>query len=107
MGVMKRNLLLVLAISTAICVQANAAITVQEMTEPEYVINNGYSEAAAEQVVIMKNRVAGQPAEPLYQKHNKFVRFWRNLFGDLIDPAQDTDERIHHDIQMSPNYRDL
>ena len=103
---MKRSLLL-LAIVTFACVQVNAATSVGQMTEPDYVINNGYSEATAEEVMLVKSRVNGQPSEPLFEKrHNKFVRFWRNLYGDLLDPAQDTDERIHHDIHMSPNFRD-
>ena len=107
MGVMKRNLLLVLALFTAFCVQANAAVTVNQLTEPDYVINNGYSEATAEEVMIVKNRVQGQPSEPLFEKkHNGFVRFWRNVYG-YLDPAFDTDERIHHDIHQSPSPRDL
>ena len=56
--------------------------------------------------MLLKNRTSGKPAEPVYEKHNKFVRFCRNLYG-YLDPAQDTDERIHHDIHMSPNFRDL
>ena len=61
----------------------------------------------AEEIAIMKNRTEGKPAEPLYEKkHGKFVRFWRNVYG-YLDPAQDTDERIHHDVHMSPNVRDL
>ena len=108
MDVMRKNLLLVLALfTTAVCLQANAAMTVEQQTEPDYVINNGYSEATAEEIVIMKNRIAGKPAEPLYEKNqNRFIRFCRNLYG-YIDPATDTDERIHHDIHMSPNYKDL
>ena len=106
MGVMKRNLL-IMALFTGLCIQANAAVTVEQTTDPEYLINGGFSEATAEEVVILKNRAAGKPVEPLYeQQHNKFVRFWRNVFG-YIDGAQDTDERLHHDIQMSPNWRDL
>ncbi len=108
MGVMKRNLVFILALFIAVCSQATAKVTVEQLTEPDYVINNGYSEAAAEEVAIMKQRVNGQPSEPLYDNaHSGFVRFWRNLFGDLLDPAQDTDERIHHDIHMSPSPKDL
>lgn len=108
MGVMKRNLLLVLALFAFVCVQANAALTVEQMTEPDYIINNGYSEAVAEEVLLIKNRANGQPAEPLYDRgHNKFVRFCRNVWGNFIDPAQDTDERIHHNIHLSPSPRDL
>ena len=107
MGVMKKNLLLVMALFTFACIQSNAAITVEQMTEPDYVINNGYSEATAEEIMLIKNRVNGKPAESSSLKsRNKFVRFCRNVYG-YLDPAQDTDERIHHDIHMSPNVKDL
>ena len=107
MGVMKKNLILVMALFTFTCVQSNAAITVEQMTEPDYIINNGYSEATAEEIMLIKNRTNGKPAESASLKsRNKFVRFCRNLYG-YLDPAQDTDERIHHDIHMSPSYKDL
>ena len=106
MGVMKRNLL-VLALFMTVGIQANASVPLQQTTEPEYIINSGYSSATAEEILILKNRAAGNPSEPLYDRsHNKFVRFWRNIYG-YLDPACDTDERIYHDIHMSPNYRDL
>ncbi len=106
MDIMKRNLLIT-ALFAALCIQANAAITVEQTTNPEYLINSGYSEVTAEEVLILKNRAAGKPIEPLYeQKNNKFVRFFRNIFG-YIDPAQDTDERLHHDIHVSPSWKDL
>ena len=107
MGTMKRNLFLTMTLLAFACVPAIASVTVEQATEPDYMINSGYSEATAEEVMIMKSRTSGLPAEPLYDKgHNKFVRFWRNVYG-YLDPAQDTDERIHHDIHMSPNVRDL
>ena len=103
---MKRNLLLVIALFALACIQANAAVTVEQLTEPDYVINNGYSEATAEEILLIKNRVSGKPAEPIYERgHSKFARFWRNVYG-YIDPASDTDERIHHDIHMSPSVKD-
>lgn len=102
-----RKLLSILALFTFVAVQANATTTVEQLTEPDFVINNGYSEAMAEEIAIMKNRTAGKPAEPLYEKkRSRFVRFCRNVYG-YLDPAQDTDERIHHDVHMSPNVRDL
>ena len=107
MGVMRRNLFLVLALFTALCISARADITPAQQTDAEYLINNGYSEATAEQVLIQKNRIAGEPAEPLYEKkHNKFVRFFRNCYS-YLDPSIDNDERYHHDIKMSPHYTDL
>lgn len=104
---MRRNLFLVLALFTALCISAKADITPAQQTSPEYLINNGYSEAVAEQALIQKNRIAGEPCEPLYeQKHNKFVRFMKSCYS-YIDPAQDNIERYHHDIKMSPSHTDL
>ena len=56
---MRRNLFLVLALFTALCISARADITLEQQTSPEYLINNGYSEAVAEQALMQKNRVAG------------------------------------------------
>lgn len=107
MGVMRRILLLALALSLVVCAKATASVTVEEVTEPEYMINSGYSEVAAEEVSLAKNRVNGKPAEPLYGKSkNKFVRFCKNFYA-YIDPSVDSEERIHHDIHMSPSWRDL
>ncbi len=107
MGVMRRNLLLLLALFTAVCINVRADVTPQQLTDPEYMINGGYSEAAAEEVMILKNRHDGKPVEPLYEKqHNKFVRFLRNCYS-YLDPSQDSEERYHHDIHMSPSYHDL
>ena len=104
---MRRNLLLVLALFTALCVQANAEVTPQQVSDPEYMINGGYSEVAAEEVLILKNRLEGKPCEPLYEKNNnKFVRFFKNCYS-YIDPAQDSEERYHHDVHMSPSWHDL
>lgn len=106
MGVMRRNLL-VLALFSLLVIPAMAAVTPEQETSPEYMINHGYSEAAAEEVLIQKNRIQGKPCEPLYEKkNNKVVRFLKNCYS-YLDPAQDSEERYHHDIQMSPHYTDL
>ena len=104
---MRRNLFLVLALFTALCLGARADITPAEQTSPEYIINNGYSEAAAEQILIQKQRVAGEPVEPLVeQKHNRFVRFLQSCYS-YLDPGVDNQERYHHDIHQSPSFYDL
>ena len=103
---MKRNLLLLLAVML-LGLNVNAQVGVNEMTEAEYLINNGYSEATAEEVLIMKNRVTGSPCEPLYNKNqNVLVKYWKKFYS-YIDPAMDNDERYHHDIKMSPEPSDL
>ncbi len=107
MGVMRRNLFLVLALFTALCISVKADITLAEQTSPEYIINNGYSEATAGEVMISKQRALGEPVEPLCdKKHNKFVRFFQGWYS-YLDPSVDSQERYHHDIMQSPSYKDL
>lgn len=107
MGVMRRNLFLVLALFTVLCINVKADVTPAQLIEPEYMINGGYSEVAAEEVLLIKNRVDGKPCEPLYEKsQNKFVRACKKFYA-YIDPAVDSDERLHHDIHMSPSFHDL
>ena len=107
MGVMRRNLLFLAALCAFIAAPAMAAVTVEETTDAEYLINSGYSQAVAEDVFMTKNRVSGKPIEPLYEKpQNKFVRVCKKFYA-YIDPAVDTDDRLHHDIHMSPSFSDL
>lgn len=107
MGVMRRNLFLVLALFSALCISARADVTPAQLTDPEYIINGGYSEMAAEEVMISKKRALGEPSEPLYEKqHNKFVRFLKGFYS-YLDPSVDSQEFYHHDIQNAPGFRDL
>lgn len=84
-----------------------AEVTVEETTDAEYLINSGYSQALAEDVFMQKNRIAGNPIEPLYEKSgNVLVKGWKKLFS-YIDPAQESYDRLHHDIKLSPSASDL
>lgn len=104
---MRRNLFLVLALFSALCISARADVTPAQLTDPEYIINGGYSEMAAEEVMISKKRALGEPSEPLYEKqHNKFVRFLKGFYS-YLDPSVDSQEFYHHDIQNAPGFRDL
>ena len=104
---MRRNLFLVLALFTALCLGARADITPAQQTDAEYLINNGYSEAGAEQVLIQKNRIAGEPVEPLYEKkHNKFVRFLQNCYS-YLDPAVESGRFLREDTKFDPTFEDL
>ncbi|MCQ2754135.1 MAG: hypothetical protein MJ231_03705 [bacterium] len=103
---MKRNLLLAV-ITVLFAVPTMASITVEEMTEPEAIINSGYSQAFAEDVFVTKNRATSKPVEPLYEKsQNKFVKACKFIYA-YIDPAQDEYDRIHHDVKLSPDKSDL
>ena len=107
MDVMKRNLLFLLALVVIFAVPAYATITVEEMTEPESIINAGYSQSFAEDVFVLKNRTTSKPIEPLYDKsQNKFVKACRWIYA-YIDPSQEESDRIHHDIKLSPVGSDL
>lgn len=107
MGVMRRNLFLVLALFSALCISVKAEVTPAQLTDPEYVINNGYSEMTAEEVMISKQRAKGEAVEPLYEKkHNKVVRFLKSCYS-YLDPSVDSQEFYHHDIQNAPGFRDL
>jgi hypothetical protein len=107
MGVMRKNLLLAIALLAFLTVPAKAAVTVEQSTDPEYLINQGYSQLTAEDVLIQKNRANGKPVEPLYEKsQNKFVKACRKFYA-YIDPAQDLPDRLHHDVSPSPSWSDL
>ena len=107
MGVMKRNLLFAIALVALMTISAHAAVTVEETTDAEYLINAGYSQATAEDIFMLKNRANGKTIEPLYEtSQNIFVRGWKRFYS-YLDPAIDSPDRIHHDINLSPSFSDL
>ena len=100
-----RSLLLVLC--TFVAIPAMAAVTVEESTDVEYLLNSGYSQLTAEDVFMQKNRVGGKAIEPLYEKsQNKFVNVCKKIYA-YIDPSIDEPDRLHHDIKPSPSFTDL
>lgn len=105
---MKRNLLFLAVLGLLITIPANSAVTVEEITDAEYMINAGYSQGTAEDVFVMKNRMGGKTVEPLYEKNqNKFVKACKRFFA-YIDPVMDDpDNRLHHDIRRSSSPADL
>ena len=108
MGVMKRRVLfLSLILSAVVMVPAMARVTVEQVTEPEFVMNQGYSQITAEDVHMLKNRNTGRPVEPLYDRdNNALVRGWNGFWG-YIDPAHETHDRLHHNIKPSCSFSDL
>ena len=104
---MRKNLLFLFALILFFTAPSFADIMVEEATDAEYLINSGYSQAIAEDVFMLKNRASGKTVEPLYEKSsNIVVKGWRKLFS-YIDPAQETYDRIHHDIKLAPSFSDL
>jgi len=104
---MKRNLFLLFVLGMFVCSSAIAEVTVTESTDTEYIINSGYSQAVAEDIFMQKNRVLGKPIEPLYEKpQSKYVQGWFK-FWSYLDPARETEDKIHHDVKITPSYTDL
>ena len=104
---MKRKILLVAVLFAFLAFPVKAAVTVEETTDAEYMINSGFSQIMAEDVFMLKNRVAGKPVEPLYEtSNNVFVKGWKKFFS-YLDPAQESYDRLHHDIKMAPSFSDL
>lgn len=108
MGVMKRRVLfLSLILSAVAMVPAMARVTVEQVTEPEFVMNQGYSQITAEDVHMLKNRNTGRPVEPLYDRdNNALVRGW-NAFWGYVDPAHESYDRLHHNVKESNSFSDL
>jgi len=106
---MKKLLLLVIA-SAALQIPANAAISVEQTTNPAVLHNNGYSVQTADMVNVSKARANGQEYytadEAAFKKQNKFVRFWRKLYV-YADPAAEDYSFYHHDTDTVPKYSDL
>ncbi len=108
MGVMKKYLLLAIfaLLSTGI---AKADVTVDEMVDPSYVMNGGYSITTAADILILQARANGvEPVniedKPYY--HNPFIKGVRNVFI-YLDPALEDNGRYHHDIKFTPQIHDL
>ena len=103
---MRRKLFYGLVLSAFLTVPAQAGISIEETTDPEYLINTGYSQLLIEDAFMLKNRAMGKPIEPLYETSpNKLVRLWKK-FHAYVDPALDAQDRLHHDIKPNPSFTD-
>lgn len=104
---MKKEFIFGLVLMAFIALPAFSAVTVEETTDAEALINQGFSKALVEDVYIQKNRAKNKPIEPLYEKsQNKFVKFCRAIYA-YVDPGQEEYDKLHHDIKLSPSFSDL
>ena len=102
--------LLLIAMLATIPAVAQAAISVDQASSPEVLINNGFSKQTADIVSVGKARATGRAYytddEKAYKNQNAFVRFWRKLYV-YTDPAAEDYSFYHHDTKTTPNYTDL
>ncbi len=105
-----KKLLLIAILSIFAQVQANASLTVDELSSETYLRNNGYSKQTAEVITVSKARALGDEYytedEQAFRNQNKFVRFWRKLYV-YADPAAEDYSMYHHDTDTTPSYTDL
>ena len=102
-----KKILLILTLSIFATLQTTAAVTVEETTDAEHLINAGFSQGLAEDVFMSKNRALGNPIEPLYEtSQNTLVKAWKKFFA-YIDPSQKQTDMLHHDIKLYPTINDL
>ena len=107
---MKNKLLLIAILAITTQIQANAAITVEQSTNPAYLKNNGFSAQTTDMVNISKARAAGTEYytkdEERYRNHNFLVKFIRKFYV-YTDPAAEDYSFYHHDTKTTPSYQDL
>lgn len=108
MGVMNKVLLLsaVILLSAGL---VRAEVTSDEMLDPGYMMNSGFSELMAADAIIHQSRANGVPAMNIEEKayHRKpLIHAIRKVFI-YLDPAMEDDYRYHHDIKLTPQYNDL
>jgi hypothetical protein len=108
MDVMRKFLLFLFVFSLLASTSVKATMTNDESTDAEYLINSGYSQTMAEDIFMLKNRMSGQSIEPLYEKNESpLVRGWRKFYSAIDPSVSNDDDRLHHDIKMSPSITDL
>jgi hypothetical protein len=102
--------LLLIAMLATIPAVAQAAVSVDQTTNPEVIMNNGYSKQTADMINVGKARATGRAYltddEKAYKNQNAFVRFWRKLYV-YTDPAAEDYSFYHHDTKTTPSYTDL
>lgn len=104
-----RFLILTLIGLLGLAVPANAELTSDDITSPEYLETHGYSEALIKAAQKTKARANGEEYAT-YEKdtwaQNKPLKYIRHFFM-YIDPAYDDESFMEHNIKTSPTYRDL
>lgn len=107
---MKTKLVLIAALFAAFQLQSMAAVSVDQTTSKEYLINSGFSESLSESVSVGHARAVGEEyytdGEKRYMNDNGWVRFWKKTYA-YFDPAAEDYSFYHHGIKVTPHVDDL
>ncbi len=107
---MKIKLLLIAAVVLSVCLQSNAAISVDKTMSQEYLQNNGYSKQIYDTVNVSRARALGEEfysSEEVKLKKSKAPVRWWHKFHAYLDPAIDDYSFYHHDNNPEPRATDL
>ena len=104
------KVLLLTSMMMLIPLWANSAITVDQSTSKEFVMNQGFSEDTYEIITVEKNRGVGKEyytaAERRDRELNPVLRFFRKLYS-YTDPGAQDFSFYHHNNNPVPVYSDL
>ena len=83
-----------------------AELTVEDTVSPDYMQNNGYSQATIDATRKFVAQSNGEALEEQEEYKNPAVKFVRRLFM-YIDPSLDDHTFMNHDVNTSPRFDDL
>ena len=93
---------LLLTLTLAFTLSAEAYVTSDELTSPEALLNYNYSTVSAEQVQLVKAQNANRPyRNPRYSKKSLWRRFW-----EYLDPSTDDGYLMQHDVMPGQSWKD-
>ena len=105
-----RQILLIASFMMLVPLSANSAVTVDQSTSKDYVVNQGYSEETYETITVEKNRGVGKEYYTAREKRDrelpKVVRFFRKFYS-YTDPGAEDFSFYHHNFSTTPSYTDL
>ncbi len=103
---MKKLFLIALLTVISVQLQSGAAVTVDQLTSPTYMHNNGYSDITTDKMTVQKARAQGVEYYTAKEKKAKKCQFIKRFFT-YTDPSLDDQSFFHHDIKANPSYSDL
>ena len=102
--------LLIASMVVFIPLGAYSAVTVDQATSRDYILNQGFSEDTYEIITVEKNRGVGKEyytaAERTDRNMNPVLRFFRKFYA-YTDPGAQDFSFYHHNNVPVPSYTDL
>lgn len=104
------KILLLTSMMMLIPLCANSAVTVEQATSRDYVMNQGFSEDTYEIITVEKNRGVGREYYTASERADRNLtplgRFFRKFYS-YADPAAQDFSFYHHNNDPAPVYSDL